>query len=150
MKQRGDQTEIMLEEACIIRPAFNYSDIWLRRGLAVPHLTLAQLRYPPTPPPPHNIPRPPITIRHHAPQTPTSCFISTQTSSASLWCSSCHWRPGVVPRQTTRRERQLGRMKERKKCIFIGFFIFFWWNCRIAGEGRNLLEEKSLCPISLG
>ena len=28
MKQPCDQTEIMLEEACIIRPAFNYSDIW--------------------------------------------------------------------------------------------------------------------------
>lgn len=28
MKQPCDQTEIMLEEACIIRPAFNYCDIW--------------------------------------------------------------------------------------------------------------------------
>jgi len=29
MKQRGDQTEIMLLRPCVIKPAFNYIDIWL-------------------------------------------------------------------------------------------------------------------------
>lgn len=32
MKQRGDQTEIMLLRPCVITPAFNYVDIWLGRA----------------------------------------------------------------------------------------------------------------------
>lgn len=32
MKQRGDQTEIMLPRPCVITPAFNYVDIWLGRA----------------------------------------------------------------------------------------------------------------------
>lgn len=43
MKQPCDQTEIMLEEACIIRPAFNYCDIW-PAAAALPSSLLSDLR----------------------------------------------------------------------------------------------------------
>lgn len=43
MKQPCDQTEIMLEEACIIRPAFNYCDIW-PAAAALPSYLLSVLR----------------------------------------------------------------------------------------------------------
>lgn len=43
MKQPCDQTEIMLEEACIIRPAFNYCDIW-PAAAALPSSPLSDLR----------------------------------------------------------------------------------------------------------
>lgn len=33
MKQRGDQTEIMLPRPCVITPTFNYVDIWQRLAL---------------------------------------------------------------------------------------------------------------------
>ncbi len=40
MKQPCDQTGIMLEEACIIRPAFNYYDIWPPAALLSPSLLM--------------------------------------------------------------------------------------------------------------
>lgn len=40
MKQPCDQTGIMLEEDCIIRPAFNYYDIWPPAALLSPSLLM--------------------------------------------------------------------------------------------------------------
>lgn len=40
MKQPCDQTGIMLEEACIIRPAFNYYDIWPPAALLSPSILM--------------------------------------------------------------------------------------------------------------
>lgn len=41
MKQRGDQTEIMLPRPCVITPAFNYVDIWQGRALIPKKFTKA-------------------------------------------------------------------------------------------------------------
>lgn len=48
MKQRGDQTEIMLLRPCVIKPAFNYIDILLGRASMPRKSTKSSGLQPPT------------------------------------------------------------------------------------------------------